>query len=245
MLRRCFFLAALLAAVVAQAQPPVARVTGPKEARCGSLIVLDASESTGTGRMWLLAVSPEETSFLPVESGLKCIFASPVSGVYRFVLVVAGTNSNGGPAADMATHTVTLSGGVTPPVVPPPITPPVVPPVVPPTDPTQPPAATTGVAYLVVIRSNQDLTVDQATVLLRLRQWSDSQPQKVSQLEISPDSGAEDGRLAAYLSQVKGPLPWVVLSRARKDGKGAAVLWSGALPDSAEEVIAKVGEVVK
>jgi hypothetical protein len=81
-------------------------------------------------------------------------------------------------------------------------------------------------------------------VLLRLRQWSDSQPGKVSQLEISPDAGSDDGRLAAYLSQVKGPLPWIVLSRARADGK-AIVLWSGPLPDSAEAVIAKVGEVVK
>jgi len=114
----------------ALAQPPRAVVTGPREARCGSLIVMDASESTGTGRMWLLAVSPEETSFLPVESGLKCIFASPTSGRYVFVLVVAGTNSNGGPAAEMATHTVTLSGGLTP--QPPPV-------VNPPPDPTVPP----------------------------------------------------------------------------------------------------------
>jgi len=49
-----------------------------------------------------------------VESGLKCIFASPTSGKYTFVLVVAGTNTNGGPAAEMATHTVSLSGGVAP-----------------------------------------------------------------------------------------------------------------------------------
>ena len=74
-------LAALfLVSAVALAQPPRAIITGPKEARCGSLIVLDATESVGTGRLWLLAVAPEETSFLPVEAGLKCIFASPTAG---------------------------------------------------------------------------------------------------------------------------------------------------------------------
>ncbi len=41
--------------------------------------------------------------------------------------MVSGTNANGGPAADMATHTVTLVGGTPPPIDPPP------------TDPTDPP----------------------------------------------------------------------------------------------------------
>jgi hypothetical protein len=227
-----FLLFALAAPLFAQV--PRAIVTGPKESRCGSLIVLDASESVGTSRLWLLAVSPEETSFLPVESGLKCIFASPVSGVYRFVLVVAGTNANGGAVADMTTHTVTLSGGT---VTPPPITPP------PPTDPTTPPSATTGVAYLVIVRRNEELTADQAAELLKLRQWSDQQPEKVSQLEVTPEAGGDDERLAGYVAKA-GPLPWVVLSRSRKDGKGAAVLWSGAL-GTAEEVKAKVAEAVK
>lgn len=101
------------------AETPKAVITGPKDARCGSLVVLDATESVGTSRLWLLAVSPDETSFLPVESGLKCIFASPVAGRYQFVLVVAGTNTNGGAAAEMATHTVQLTG-ITPPPTPPP-----------------------------------------------------------------------------------------------------------------------------
>jgi hypothetical protein len=195
-------------------------------------VVLDASESVGTGRLWLLAVSPEETSFLPVEQGLRCIFASPTPGRYVFVLVVAGTNANGGAAADMATHEVRLSEA-TPPVIPPPVTP----------DPTTPATVTTGPAYLVVIRNSADLTADQAAELLKLRQWSDSQPQVVSQLEVSPDAAFSDDRLAGYIRQA-GPLPWVVLSRSRKDGKGATVLWSGPL-GTAEEVRAKFAEVVK
>lgn len=118
----------MLAAAASYGQAPKAIIAGPKEARCGALIVLDATASEGIGRLWLLAVAPEETSFLPVESGLKCLFASPTPGRYEFVLVVAGVNANGGPAAEMARHTVTLSGG-SPPVKPPDIT-----------DPTQPPS---------------------------------------------------------------------------------------------------------
>lgn len=109
----------------ALATEPRAVITGPKESRPGALVVLDATESTGIGRMWLLAVSPEPTSFLPVENGLKCIFASPTPGEYVFILVVSGTNANGGPAAAMAQHTVTLLGPRPPPDPPkPPIPPP-------------------------------------------------------------------------------------------------------------------------
>lgn len=110
----------LLSSLSALAQQPKAVITGPKEARCGALVVLDATESQGLGRLWLLAVSPEETSFLPVESGCKCIFASPTAGRYEFVVVVSGTNANGGPAAEIARHTITLTGGQPPPPPPPP-----------------------------------------------------------------------------------------------------------------------------
>jgi hypothetical protein len=90
---------------------PKAVVTGPKEARPGSLVVLDASESQGLGRLWVLASAPEETSFLPVDGGLKCIFASPTAGEYVFILVVSGTNVNGGPAVDMVKHIVEVRFG--------------------------------------------------------------------------------------------------------------------------------------
>jgi len=129
--RLVFFAAAaavFLLPLAAFAQQPRAVVTGPKEARCGALIVLDGTASEGVGRLWLLAVAPEETSFLPVESATKCIFASPTPGRYEFVLIVAGTNSNGDAAAEMTRHTVTLSGGGQPPVVPPGTPPPVDPP---------------------------------------------------------------------------------------------------------------------
>jgi hypothetical protein len=143
------------------AQVPRAIVTGPKESRCGSLVILDASESVGSSRLWLLAVSPEETSFLPVESGLKCIFASPTPGTYRFVLVVAGTNANGGAVADMTTHAVTLRGADGPP-------PPIDPPVVPPTDPTDPPTLKKAVS--AVYFYEKDLTAPPKPVLSALQQ---------------------------------------------------------------------------
>jgi hypothetical protein len=152
----CWF-AVLLAAGLAQAQvAPRAIITGPKDARCGSLVVLDASESTGTGRLWLLAVSPEETSFLPVESGLKCIFASPVAGSYRFVLVVSGTNTNGGPAADMATHTIVLRAADVPPGPPSP------------PDPPSPPAHE-GRRLIIVLRESSAKDSQTATLVLQLR----------------------------------------------------------------------------
>lgn len=230
---RLAFLAFLLATSCVFAQQPKAIITGPKESRCGSLVVLDASESTGTGRLWLLAVSPEETSFLAVESGLKCIFASPTPGSYRFVLVVAGVNSNGGPAADMATHSVVLRGPVVPPPGPPS-----------PDDPPVPPGPTTGAVAIVVIRDAADLTVDEAETLSKLRTWSDANQATVTHLEFSPE--ADDPRVKAYAAKVPAgkPLPWLFLSRAKADGTGATILWSGPL-GTVDEVKAKVAEVGK
>jgi len=143
--RASVFFVAMLVAAVAAAQPPKAVITGPKESRCGSLVVLDATESVGTSRLWLLAVSPEETSFLPVETGLKCIFASPVPGRYQFVLVVAGTNANGGAVAEMTTHIVQLTGGITPPDPPPD----------PPSDPIKPPPQIKATAVTYVYEKDQ------------------------------------------------------------------------------------------
>jgi hypothetical protein len=135
----------VLACAVAAAQAPKAVITGPREARCGALVVLDASESIGMGRLWLLAASPEETSFLPVEQALKCIMASPTPGAYRFVLIVSGTDSAGGPAADMATHTVVLRGAEVPPPPPPDE----------PTDPTKPPPQPQATAVTYIYEKDQ------------------------------------------------------------------------------------------
>ncbi|MBT9153214.1 MAG: hypothetical protein DDT35_01443 [Firmicutes bacterium] len=63
----------------------------------------------------MLAVAPVEKTFLPVDQGLRCVFATGTAGKYTFVLVVAGTNVNGRAVAEMATHSVLVSGGTAPP----------------------------------------------------------------------------------------------------------------------------------
>lgn len=109
MLRTLAFLLVLCASSVL-GQQPKAIVTGPKESALGDLVILDASESVGTSRLWLLAVSPVPKSFLPVDSGTRCVFATGTPGRYVFVLVVAGTGPNGNALAEMATHALDVGG---------------------------------------------------------------------------------------------------------------------------------------
>lgn len=222
-------LLAALATAAADAQQPRAVITGPREARCGALVVLDATASEGLGRLWVLAAAPEETTFLPVDSSTKCLFASPVAGRYEFVLIVSGTNANGGPAAEIARHSVTLRGS-TPPPPPPPDEP---------TDPTQPPE-TMGAATLIVLRINQDLTADQAATLTKLRTWSDARPNQVSQLEFSPED--TDARVAQYVAKLPAgqDLPYVFLVRQRRDGRGAVILWKGPLPNQPADLQTRI-----
>lgn len=220
-----------LLSAVALAQQPKAVVTGPREARCGSLVVLDATESVGSGRLWLLAVAPEETSFLPVESGLKCIFASPTSGIYRFVLVVAGTNTNGGPAADMATHEIRLTGGVSPPNPP---------------DPPTPPVPTSGRRLIVVLRESGATDTATATAILKLRTdeailerlRSKDHP---SPLVLDPDS---EHPLVQRLRRESGSdrLP-VLFVLDFSDGAAGKTLAKAPMPAAAEGVIDALGKV--
>jgi hypothetical protein len=146
-------LAALACTDFSWGQMPTAVITGPKEARPGSLVVLDASESQGLGRTWLLAVSPEPTSFWMPESRLQLLFASPTPGDYTFVLVVAGTNANGGPAVEMSTHTVRLTGP-TPPVPP---------------DPPPGPEPRTGPKEIVILRESSSVAPAETNLILALR----------------------------------------------------------------------------
>jgi len=160
-------------------------------------------------------------------------------GTYRLVVIPSS------PEQGIISQTIVVGSSAIVPTVPPQVVvpPPIVPDEPKPPDPTQPPA-TTGVTYLVVVRENAELTADQAAMLAKMRTWSDSQPEHLRQLEVSPDAGSEDDRLKTYTERA-GPLPWLVISRARVDGTGAAVLWSGELPGDVDAVKAKVEEVVK
>jgi len=112
------FIVAIMAMVAATngfcQQPPTAIITGPKVADAGDLIVLDASASTGSSRLWIQAVAPTPKSFLPVDNGVRCVFATGTPGRYVFVLVVAGTGPNGNALAEIATHEIVVSGGTAP-----------------------------------------------------------------------------------------------------------------------------------
>ena len=118
-------------------------------------------------------------------------------------------------------------------------------PVTPPDQPDD--TATAGIGYLVVIRNNAELTADQAEALILLRAWSNSQPDRVSHLEFSPDAASEDSRIAAYVAKIPAgaALPWAIISRGRVDGRGAKVLWFGPLPATAAELIATFDRLIK
>jgi hypothetical protein len=90
------------------AELPKAVITGPREAPPGELVILDASQSSGLGYLWLLVNS--DKSFLPVDNGLKCVFSTGTPGSYVFILAVSGTNANGGPAVTLATHALKITG---------------------------------------------------------------------------------------------------------------------------------------
>jgi hypothetical protein len=143
-------LALAAGSLIAQAQPPKAVITGPKRAALGDLVILDASQSTGTAYLWRLVNS--DKTYLPVDANLRVVFSSGTPGDFIFALIAAGTNANGGPAADISTHTLTVAGpapgpGPTPPPNPTPL----------------PPATTpTGV---VILYENDDLTPEQARLL--------------------------------------------------------------------------------
>jgi hypothetical protein len=116
-----------------------------------------------------------------------------------------------------------------------------------PPNPPQPPGQTSGPAYVIVLAEHDRLTTEQAGTLLKLRAYSDSNQATVRVYQLNPAAAGSDARIAAYLKLVpaSGQLPWCIITRARTDQVGAAVLWSGALPASADDVIRRVEEAVK
>lgn len=98
----------LLLAASALGQMPRAIVTGPKEAASGDLVILDASQSTGQKFLWKMLET--DKSFLPTDNNLRCVFAAGVDKerTFHFVLIAAGTNPNGSPEVDIATHDLTM-----------------------------------------------------------------------------------------------------------------------------------------
>lgn len=71
------------------ALPPEAKIKGPTAGRPGSLLILDATESTGKFFAW--SVSPQlpdgETTIYPIENNTKCLLTS-IPGTYTVFLAV-------------------------------------------------------------------------------------------------------------------------------------------------------------
>lgn len=104
-------LALLLFAGPLAAQQAV--IMAPVKVAKGDLVILDGSQSKGTGHVWKLIGSTK--SFLQVDGGLRCVFATGTDGVYSFVLAVAEAGK-----ADIAIHTLQVGDGVPVPPIPPP-----------------------------------------------------------------------------------------------------------------------------
>lgn len=88
---------------------PKARITAPAKASAGDLVVLDGSESAAEDFAWVLANA--DKSFLPVEGGKKCVFASGEPGLYLFVLAVS---SQGKVSTALHRLEITERGGPSP-----------------------------------------------------------------------------------------------------------------------------------
>lgn len=108
----------------AKAVAAQAVIDAPSTVNPGDLLVLDASRSEAKKYLWL--VHPKRT-ILPVDGGLRCVFASGTPGQYTFILVVSDATGE----LQSVEHVVTVG-----------VPPPPLPPVVVPTDPTVPPIVT-------------------------------------------------------------------------------------------------------
>jgi len=168
------------------------------------------------------------------------LFRSSVPGEY-LVKVVAPILDGKVATLIVLRHVIEVRGPPAPPVPPQPPEPPTPPPG---PDPPQPPQ-TTGVAYVMVIRRNQELTADQAEVLIKLRTWSDARQQQVSHLEFDPDTAGDNGQLWAAKVPAGETLPYWFLARQRTGSTGVAILNQGPLPDSLDAITGAVEGVLK
>lgn len=232
--------------------PASVTIAGPAETSPGDLVILEA-RGEYEGIRWILGNSTK--SFLPVDDGRRCVFASGAPGEYRFFAVVAQRDGEATTLAD-ASFVVRVGGPspVPPTPTPPTPTPPPAPTPIPPAPTPTPPPAPIPDSFsslsLVVIRDVDDLTADQAEVLLNLRTWSDAQPPaKVRHYEFAPDQknelGQTDPVVAGYLAKkpATAKLPYVLLLAT--DATPAKVAWQGELPATAKEITDRMSSLLK
>lgn len=152
-------LCSLLLCAVCQAQA-TAVIEGPTQVSPGDLVILDASQSVCDTQVWLLATGSK--SFLPVDGGKRCVFASGQPGEYVFILSTARSELKQDSAGEytasstiaVARHTVTVAGPHPTPTPPTPVPPPEpTPPVVPTPVPTPAPLAGVALRAFTAVKS--------------------------------------------------------------------------------------------
>jgi hypothetical protein len=237
--------------------PAALKLTGPTEGLAGQPVAIvvhglpavDLKSTVGDQTAWVetlrFAISAPDGADVTLDKELsmtvapwawrlRVTFVPPVDGTY--VLVCDWNQEPFG----LALHRM-LIGPRPPPTPPVPPTPPIPPPG---PDPPTPPE-TTGVAYVIVIRKNQDITADQAETLIRLRTWSDARPQQVSQLEFDPDTAGDNGQLWAARVPAGKSLPYWFLARQRVGSTGFAVIREGPLPENWQAIVGEVEGVLQ
>ena len=97
--------ACILMSLMLTADPPdpPLRIAAPQVVRPGDLVILSAVAEGGSDFRWLLVGAGK--SFLPVDEGRRCVFASGQRGEYTFVLAAMT-----GAGVALAQHTVVVGG---------------------------------------------------------------------------------------------------------------------------------------
>lgn len=83
-------------------------IDAPAKSDPGDLVILDAARSTGA-KAFAWALPGSTKTFLPVDGGVRCVFACGSAGRYTFVLAVAA-----GDKVALATHTIEIGGAPSP-----------------------------------------------------------------------------------------------------------------------------------
>lgn len=84
-------------------------IDAPAKSDPGDLVILDAAKSVGA-KAFAWALPGSTKTFLPVDGGVRCVFACGSAGRYTFVLAVAA-----GDKVAVATHTIEIGGLPAPP----------------------------------------------------------------------------------------------------------------------------------
>ena len=104
----CWFVAAVLLAVVAWADPPVAEISGPDQSLAGDLVVLNSVATKADKKRWII---PPELANRVLKTEHQLAFSVRNSGSFVFHLVAVGVEDEL-IEIDTDTHVVKITGGM-------------------------------------------------------------------------------------------------------------------------------------